>query len=444
MWVPTLLAYYPSIWSYDVNLQIPHFMHRNITSWQPILHTVFLETFLLIGKKIKNYEFGMLLLSLIQMITMSGIFSYSIEKITTKIKNKKVVKIFRILMIVYFGLVPFNPIMSISMTKDVLFSGFLLLNIIFMYELIDKRELTLKQKIFFIINASLLMLIKNNGLIIFTFFTISSILLLKKDIKKTFIKISSISIFCYYFLNLLLVLVLRPEREYKFEKYSVQTQNLIYIVIKHPELDVDTNDKLFDFIDRSCFNKNLNKKFNKNNADYAKFGFLNCLNNNFNEHQFISIWVRYGTKYPLDYIDSWSNLTIGSWYLLDESHANVYTKEKKGYLITNFNPILLKKPKSKFKWLYDKLELIATNNIQYKNINPLRFIFEPATYIFSFILLFILSLKKKEELCNYLFLIALYISILNGPVIIVRYIYPFMISVPIFFIRKFSLKEVEQ
>ena len=100
---------------------------------------------------------------------------------------------------------------------------------------------------------------------------------------------------------------------------------------------------------------------------------------------------------------------------------------------------MTKRPPSKFPWLKNKLELVATKNIQYSN-NIFRFIFCPATYILSFFLMIVYILKNnlKEELIPLYFLIILYLSILIGPVVVVRYVYPFMIIVPLLFIRLLS------
>lgn len=445
MWVPVLLAYYPTIWTYDVFRQVPHLIGEHISSHQPILHTLFIELFLIIGKNISSYEFGMLLLSIIQMFLMSGIFAYSIEKMKTKINNKLIINIFSIILIIYYGIMPFNSIMSISMTKDVLFSGLLLLMIIFLFEFIDNKEYSFKNKILFVIVTTLLLLIKNNALYIFlVFFLLAFILLKGKRKNLSFMCICTLIL--YFSVNLGFFLTLHPDKTYRFEQYSHQTQNLIYMVIKHPEEDVKNNELLFDFISRNCFTNDLKLNFNKNRADDVKDTFIYCLNNDFDDFKLLKIWFYYGLKYPIDYIDSSSNLTIGSWYLFDESHSNTYgdTPHLKGYLPSDYlsvDGIDIDKPKSKFPWLYNKLELVATDNIQYDSNILFRLLFAPATYILSFILMFIYSLKYKlkEVIIPLFLLLALYSSILIGPVIIVRYIYPFMVIVPFIFIRIISV-----
>ncbi len=445
MWIPVLLAYYPTIWTYDVFRQVPHIIGEHISSHQPILHTLFIESILIIGKKIASLEFGMLLLSIIQMLFMALIFAYAIEKIQTRLHNKFIVNVFKILMIIYYGLIPFNSIMSISMTKDVLFTGLLLLLIIYLFDFLDSKEYNLKKKILFIIVATFMLLIKNNAIYIFSIFTLLSLFVLK-DRRKNLLFMCVCPFMLYFSVNLVFFLVLHPYRNYRFERYSHPTQNLIYTVIRHPKEDVKNNDLLFDFIPRNCFSNDLRLNFNKNRADEVKDTFIYCLNNDFDDIKLLGIWLKYGMKYPVDYIDSSSNLTIGSWYLFDESHTNTYgdSEHLKGYLASNYlavDGLNMRKPESKFPWLYDKLELVATDNIQYGNNIIIRFLFAPATYVLSFLLLFIYAMKYKMKrvIIPMFLLLALYSSILIGPVIIVRYIYPFMVIVPILFMRIISL-----
>lgn len=445
MWVPVLLAYYPTIWSYDVFRQVPHLIGEQISAHQPILHTLFIESILIIGKHIASYELGMLLLSIIQMLIMSLIFAYTIEKIKTMVNNKLIMNIVKIIMIIYYGLMPFNSIMSISMTKDVLFTGLLLLLIIYLFDYLDDRKFNKKKKVLFIMSATLMLLMKNNAIYIFSVFTLVSLYLLK-DKRKKFLVMCICPVILYIIVNLGFYFILKPSDNYRFEQYSHPTQNLIYVALMHPQEDVNNNALLFDFIPRNCFSNDLGLDFNKNRADNIKDNFIYCLNNDFSDIKLLSIWLKYGIKYPIDYIDSSSNLTIGSWYLFDESHTNTYgnSKHLKGYLASNYlvvDGLDMNTPESKLPWAYNKLELVATDNVQYGNNIFIRFLFAPATYVLSFMLLLIYVIKNnlKRVLIPMMLLVALYSSILIGPVIIVRYIYPFMVIVPILFVRIISL-----
>ena len=440
LWIPVLLAYYPSIWAYDVYEQVPHLTNNVMTNKHPIIHTLLIEFILIIGKQIKDYTFGILLVTIVQMLIMSFIFAYSIEKINTKIDNKLVRYITTSILIIYYGIIPFNSIMSISITKDVLFSGILLLVIISLYDILESTYIKKSKYISFMILSVLLILFKSSASIMYIIFFL--ILILKKNKNKKLILFSFISIVLALSINFTLEKALNVEKRSRFEGYNIQNQNLIYTVIKHPSLDVDNSEKLYDIIPRNCFSEVLSDDYNFNRADYTKEKLIKCDIKNFDYNKYMFIWIKYGIKYPIDYIDSFSNLTIGSWFLLDESHANTYRGGSQGYLLTDYKIIKGVSddmPDSKFPWLFKKLEKVATHNEQYNRVGIWRFIYVPSTYILSFFLILIYMKKRKYMITPLILLISFYITTLSAPVVLVRYIYPFMITIPILFIKCITL-----
>ena len=440
LWIPVLLAYYPSIWAYDVYDQVPHLTHTTFTNKHPIIHTLFIELFLIIGKQVKDYTFGILLLTIVQMLIMSFIFSYSIEKIKTKINHKTIRYIFVSILIIYYGIIPFNSIMSISITKDVIFSGILLLIIINLYDILEDNNIKLRKYILYSILSIFLILFKNSAYIIYIIFIIG--LLIKKNKNNKLILTSFISIFLALSINFTLEKTLNVKKVSRIEAYNIQTQNLIYTTIKHPNLDVSMDEKLYGIIPRNCFSEKLIDDYDENRADYSKDKIIKCNIKDFNYNKYMSIWLKYGFKYPIDYIDSFGNLTIGSWFLLDESHATTYPGGSQGYLLTDYKIIPGVSddlPDSKFPWLFDKLEEVATLNKQYDSINIWRFIYTPSTYVLSFFLILVYMITRKQNITPLIFLVSLYITTLSAPVVIVRYIYPFMIIVPILFIKCITL-----
>ena len=64
LWFPVFLAYYPTIWSYDIWAQLPYTSHSLFDGTDPILHTLFIELFMHIGKLFGSYEIGMVMLSI--------------------------------------------------------------------------------------------------------------------------------------------------------------------------------------------------------------------------------------------------------------------------------------------------------------------------------------------------------------------------------------------
>ena len=438
MWVPVLLAFYPSIFAYDAYRQVPHLLGQNLSSFQPVFHTLLIEFFLIVGNKLVNYEFGLLLYSLFQMLIMSFIFAYTIEKLIYMIKNKKIFYIILSLLIIFYGIIPFNSVFSISVTKDVLFSGFLLLFIVSFDAIIDNNCNNV-DIILFIISSILIMLLKNSVVNTYLVTFLFAVILLKKFVKKKIFKLQVLSLLIYYVIYFTIVLIFTPEKNYKMEKYNVPMYNLVYTATKHSSVYDDKT--LYGYFPRKCFYDDLNVYVaNGHNADMSKESVIYCLNNSLDEKKLLSIWTNNLFKYPVEYIDSWSNLTLGSYYLLDTSHTNIYIPKR--YMYTSFYRVEFMKDvntDSKFKSMKKIINKFTQENIQYEKLSFLRFIFQPATYILSILLLFLYKIKNssKDKLLIYIPLLCNLGAIIIGPCIIVRYIYPFMVSLPYLIIKNF-------
>lgn len=441
LWLPILLAYYPGIWGYDIGSQVPHIndkysSFRHISSQHPITHTLYIELFVLIGKALNNYDIGILLATIVQMIVISISLSYCIEKVKSYFNYKKVIKIFTIFSLLFYGLMPFSSSMAISHTKDVFFTAFFIISFIHLYDLLNDNYINYSKKIiYFLIFSFLSCLFKNNYFAIFIILLIILIIYLKKNVKvkKILVKYGICTILIFYSINFIYNIILVPEKIDVWEAFSSQVTTICYTTKNHPKvINEYTKDGLLfdvlkvDFIpDSECYSFN---------ADNMKSFFMEFTIDNPNLFKFMINWIKIGIKYPIEYLDSFSNLNRGAWYILDESYANIYPNldTANGYLSTKYVENLKEKPKSKFKWLYNKLELILTDNIYQQNVF-FKIILSPCLYILIILYFFFLYLdvKDKKNIILFIPLICLYVNLVTGPCIVVRYVYTFMMLAPI-------------
>ena len=78
-WIPYFLNYYPGVISPDSISQICQGLGiYNMTSHHPIFHTFLISIAMNIGKIIGNYNVGVAIYSLTQMVVVSGIFAFAI------------------------------------------------------------------------------------------------------------------------------------------------------------------------------------------------------------------------------------------------------------------------------------------------------------------------------------------------------------------------------
>ena len=118
-WIPYFLNYYPGVVTVDSMSQICQSLGiHGISNHHPILHTFFISIFMNIGKAFGNYNLGVAIYSIVQMLVTSSIFSFTIYYMA---KRKIDIK-FRILTLLFYAFYPVNGLYSITMWKDIPFA----------------------------------------------------------------------------------------------------------------------------------------------------------------------------------------------------------------------------------------------------------------------------------------------------------------------------------
>lgn len=440
-WFPVFLAYYPTIWAYDVYAQVPVTAGYPWSLKHPLLHTIYIQGLLLIGKRLGSYEIGMVLMSLIQMLILSGVYSFCIETALTWTKKKK--KWIRIGLIGLFGLAVYHSVLSVSMTKDVFFTGACcLLFVLTADEIIKQKDHTIP----LILISFIVLSFRNNAIVSYIAWILLVVCFVRN--KKRWLMISLCSILSFGGVQLALTARLHAQPGPIEEAYSVPMQCLTGIAVRHPELvpEYGTNQKLFGLISRDKLPEDLSAVLKPSIADPVKQQWINANELTDQGGELILTWMKMAVRYPHDTMDIWGKLELGAWFPFDTTHANIYSvypnlQERQGYLLTDFKNIKamhMKRPPSKLPWLESLLEKVTTDNI-HQRIPVVSLFFAPATYIW--IVLYLMAIlfyaSKWKESIPILFIVLLWGTILLGPTIVVRYMYPIMATVP--FIILYSL-----
>ena len=448
-WIPVFLAYYPTIWAYDVDSQIPSITGRRMTTHHPLLHTIFMDSIMSFAKKqFDSYEVGMVLLSVIQMLVMACIFAYALE--TMHVLNVK--KIYQKLLFIYFAVFPLNSIMAVSMTKDTLFSGFFLVFCLELYKLTVTKGGFFGEKktaILFGVMLFLMLSFRNNTLYAAIPWIIISFFLIGKE-NRTKLLTLCIGIVAVFMVSQNILMAILPASEgRKEEAFAVPMQCLVGTAIRHPEKipEYGNHERLFGVIDRDLFPEKLEESFSYSNADCVKDEWKEQDESDFNSVALLKSWIKNGLFYPLDYIDIWGNLMLGAYYPFDTTHANVYpwAGERHGYLLTFFtnvwgkNVVTMERPASKLPALENALEEIASKN-HHQAFPIVSLFFAPASYVWLMLwfLIYCIYRKSYKKLTVYLILFLYWLTVLLGPTVLVRYLYPVMIVMPVMVILELS------
>lgn len=446
-WIPTLLAFYPGIISYDGGYQIRDFIFEGELRHHPVLVTILYTVFYKFGLNVLGAPtLGMFLYSIFQMCFMASIFSYSVKFIEEETEKKWV----RNISIMFYAIFPYNQLFSMMTTKDVLFAGFAIIFIINLYKML-KQKYKLNDYIYMLLISVLMLLSRNNVVLTMKASLVLMILIFIKD-KYKLIKIISIfliTIILYQMINGMLYSSGKGTNNESFLRTSIFSQACGKIV-REKELTEDEKEKIdFYFYDY----KNLGKFYRENIAD-STVKRTNNKNIKENKQEFLEFMLELFKKYPITFLDSYLNTTRGYWYIQDESFNKIWNDQKPDtmgtlelYCFAIGKGKLAVKADSKIPILKEFYQKMFCRN-EYRKIPILYIVFQPAFYFYILIAYLLYEIYKKDKIKIAIgtFLFVFFASCYFANCSIVRYIYPIIVCIPILLglVTKKEKEEYEQ
>lgn len=445
-WIPTVLAFYPSIIAYDGGYQIRKYFFLNQIPHHPILITKIYTFFYALGLNIGSPTFGMFLFSLTQMTFMATVFSYTVKFIEDETHKTWL----RNISILFYAIYPYNQLFSITTTKDVIFAGLMLIFVIHLYKMITKKY-KIADYIFFIIIGIVMLLSRNNSIYTLKISLPFIIVILIKD-KYKLIKIIST------FLTIIILYQITNNCLYKMvASQTVNTRNdegsfristfaqAVGRVVRDKEdsLTQEEKEKISYYFNDY---KKLGEEYRSNIADNT---IMMVNNNNIKENkkEFLTFILELGKKYPMTYIESFLDTTRGYWYIEDTSFSQILIYDHPGALELYDFPILggpyKVKHDSKLPGLKKFYKDMYCFN-KYQEIPVLYILFQPSIFFYITLAFLLYAIYKKEKniLVIAIFLFTFYASCYLTHCSIIRYIYPIIVNTPL--ILAFVVKNKEE
>lgn len=305
-WIPYFMQYFPGILSPDSIREIMQVVGQmNYTTHHPIIHTLIIKLFIDIGSIFGDIPVGIMLYSIAQMLTMSAIFAFAVYYMS-KIKMPNG---FRIFSLASFAIYPIHAIYAVTMWKDILFGGIILLLTIWIYEFITNPQFieTKKSIIFFIIMSIMLIMLRKNGIFVILF-TIPCLLLLRKDKIKRILLLTLATFILYFVLHTSLVTIFNAEKGEIREALAVPIQQMARVV-KYEDISDEQLAQIKKFIQSD----EIATLYNPILADPIK----DCVNSemvNQNMLEFITLWITIFFQHPLQCIEAFLCNSYGYWY----------------------------------------------------------------------------------------------------------------------------------
>jgi hypothetical protein len=455
-WIPVFLAYYPGILANDSYIQIGQIVNGEYNNHHPLIHTFLIEFFLKVGEFLGDLNLGIGFYTLFQMLCLSATMAMGIALL----EKKGIKRIWLWILVIYCALCPINSYLAISMTKDVFFTVFFLLFIFILLELLQEIEYHFIYHIVLILSAIFMILFRNNGkyaLLMGLFFSI--FLFFGKMVigqKKQFMILLGEVTISVVLSSLLLGCLDRSVSAQpgdKRELLSLPIQQISRCMVYHGGVGlVEDDDNSINESDKTIINE-----FLLNNS-YVYYDPLisDPVKRNTNtwvvvnkSREFVDMYVGLAFSYPAEYINAFLAVNGGYLAVLDESHSEVNLHEGLGglgYLQTRWEEATLNSvgiyKDSKLPLIHSLLEKFAAEN-GYLNIPILKNLIAPGAYIWCYLFLgiWVCFRSEKKYLFPFFFVSGYYITLLLGPTVQLRYIYPVMILFPYIFIHILNRKK---
>ena len=404
-------------------------MTYKYSNHHPILHELLLGNAFRLGYRINgSYNTGLILFLIFQVIIMTAIFAYML----LTLKQCKVRKSLIILSGIFLSLFPPVSIYLVCSAKDVLFSGgvVLLFTMFFRIEK-DLSPLKSKQTLLLLFAGTLLTtFFRNNGIYALVLFSII-LFLFFKSYRKALIPIIT-GIIVYIAVTQTLIAVLPAKKGELKEFLSVPMQQLARVYNEdrdaYSEEDLET---LYNLIPAVILDN-----YDKDCADDVKVNFLE---DNFkaDKRRFISLYVRTFFKSPGEYFKAF-------WYMIDSYilpwvPVTGYEGNRIGQMVYGESAYFqheIEPPATAHSLFpaYNRLLRSMSLDIRWQKVPVLSFILSPAFYLWICIASFavLIKRKQKERILRYFIPLPIFLTVLLGPMALVRYVLYFFLLCPMF------------
>lgn len=421
-WNIIRLAYFPGLWNYDI-YQIQQYQYNVYNKFHPLLHTLLLGFCHSLGDSAENSNFGVTIYYCVQMSVMASIFAYLCVFVVQRTKRLAAA----VFSLCFFALFPVNQILAISSTKDSLFTAFVTLFILLLINL--QGGLRLHVATLFVLDSVLLLSFRNNAIYVYIILLFAAFILVMRHEFKAFIPLLMISaILLFFATDYFVTKKLNADPTSIHEMLSVPSQQMgrIHEYATDDALSLSQIEEFYSYPEAS---------YKRYISDSMKNCFIGVETTS-ELPKYISLYFRLWGRHPLYSLDSFLYLTKGAWYVADTSVAAIYgegyNESYYGYMSTEIAYGYNVEHESKIPILEKIYEHLFSNN-EYQKLPLAAILFSPALYIWILLFSSIVFFKTNNPAHKLaaIFMWALYLTILAGPCILVRYMYPFMAIMPL-------------
>ena len=314
-WLPWFLYQFPGVMTPDSLSQYSQAMGLSpVSDHHPFAHTLLIRLLLSLGTALfHNVYAAIACYTAFQMLLMAAILCYCLCILYRYGAGKKLCFLF----LLFYACVPYNGNFAVTMWKDVLFSGFLLLFGLFVYQLLHLYSSgeRLKKKpgllILLLLSGLLVCLFRSNGLYLFLLTLPFLVLGLRREWKLLLpgLLLTAALALCIKGPVYDALGVAKPAFS---ESLSIPAQQIARVVYEGRELtqeQIDLLDRTVDYDSIAAYYQPELSDPVKALIQYGDPEYLDA-----HKGEYLKLWLRLGLRYPADYWNAFVDQTHGYWY----------------------------------------------------------------------------------------------------------------------------------
>lgn len=429
-----ILAFYPIVLSPDPSFQIRMYYNEhtkyidwviqrdpniNMTAHHPVLQTYLIGWSIDLGRYLVNDNFGLFIYTMGQTLIYASILAYTIKFAKDNGVNSK----FRLILLAMYTLVPMYALYSVSAVKDTLYTAFMILFVLKVFELVKNKDMNInfKNMLYLYFVMLLIGLFRHNGVYVIGLTVFFLCLYHRKNLFKILGVFSLFFVSIYTFDNVIVPSFGISDGSVR-EMLSVPFQQTARLIKEYPnfykEKDLEVIDKILDY-------DTLADRYNPNLADAVKNKY-NKYTTNEDLVKYFKAWGK-GLVSHLDvYVDATLNNTYGYFY---PNIHNWYTYTKFDNKVTKNDLV---------DYHFNKLEILRGILNVYSNVFPyiplvgLLSNIACNTWVVLIITVYLISSKNKKYLISLIPLYGSIIFCIIGPAnTYFRYTMPYVFVLPV-------------
>lgn len=450
-WLPGYLAFYPGICAYDAPIQTGQVVSGAFIDHHPIAHTLLIKAAMQLGEALTgNATTGIGIYTFLQLLFLGTVFAWGM----TFLKKHGIGIVGLALVQIICMFYPFHWYMSISMTKDIIFTGFFLLQLFSLSEIVLSAEYRKKPALLFLVGTVGMIVFRSNGqyaCMVLLLFLMLAAIFGKEHKRWGKLLLLALAGFLAGVLSLHLIFrITDAEQGDRREMLSMPIQQLARVMLYHGGIGVlPEDDNTLTESEKALINDFLldeaYREYNPHISDPVK-RHTNTYVARYRPKEFVLTYLSLLTRYPGDFLNAALETNAGYLYPGDVSHAYINVTEQQsglGYVQTRWEEETLNSrgiyKDSKWESLHTEMERWAEENA-YLDLPLLKYLFMPGIWLWLYLLLFdFLVARGKGNLCLPLTLVfGYYATLFLGPTVQLRYLYPVMAAFP--FLLPFYVK----